>query len=406
MLLGMNTKICDSSTCATATESTLSSDSSYHASSRLFVIDVDINAKEHDVKVPKKFTLSVGSIAVLKKYLCIYMVDFKDKRRGIKRMRYIVSLMGVPAGFIYLYGEFFWKVQLNQQPYTAALQHAVEPFAWTAGFMLITGTLQSYDGYFIRLYALTYFAVVTIATLSYLYNTGQYGYCLVWSLAGVVFVLSIEVLINMRHTLRYKYISNRIGLFDISQSYLVAGVNVLLGQVYLGCDTVGICVINRSEDTTDDFCNAYSFANLVTAYQLLLLWAVSVMLFDTGAISGRNLVLLRFRIDQWIGFILVGICVVVSLLAYVSKERFPPSYFVVFITCDLFAMFLIGYKMPIRGHAKNLAAIIYVSLNYLKIPFLPSLLRRITGERYMTGIYYEVFRIETSKFIHAEVKDR
>ena len=343
----------------------------------LFDLDVGtINTEMHEVKVPKKFILSMRSMAVLKKYLSIYIEDFRDKRRGIKRVRYIISLLGVPACFIYLYGEFLWRIQLDEKPYVSALQRAIEPFAWTAGFMLITGTLQIYDGNFIRLYSFTYFGVVTIATISYLSSTGQYAYCFLWILAGVVFVLAIEVLINMRHTLRYKYIHNRIDLFDNSRHYLIAGINVLVGQVYFGCDTVGICVINRSEDITDDFCNAYSFANLVTAYQLLLLWAASVMLFDTGAIIGRNLVLLRLRIDQWISFILLGVCVVISMLAYASKERFPRSYFIVFIICDLIVLFLIGYNMPIRGHAKTLAATLYVSLNYLKTHFLTNLMSR------------------------------
>jgi hypothetical protein len=210
----------------------------------------------------------------------------------------------------------------NLRYYLNVLSYATMPLSWTCGWMHMFSTIEHSD---ISIIIFHTHCIVTLMGIAYIIEAcfnGLYvgiGGTLIVFLFWYALYYTFRYLFTLRWFISKKYAAS---IGSTASNYMFQGTTILIAQSYLACDSIGSCIFTQSYPPL--ICGEYARGNCVVGWQLLLGWSMSLMLFDTMALSKYKVLTLRFSRGQWISGVSFGVCVILAMFAFATKASGVP----------------------------------------------------------------------------------
>lgn len=233
------------------------------------------------------------------------------------------------------------------------LSFATMPLSWTCGWMHMFSTIEHSSEHLI---VFQMHCIVTLMGLAYMIDAwvhlSTFWGC-VYTAVVIVFWIGLyftfKYLLRLRAFIKKKYTAT---ISSTASSYMFQGTTILAAQTYLACDSIGSCVVSQAYSA--EVCNQFARGTCIVGWQLLLGWAMSTMLFDTGVLSQYKVLTMRFSKIQWTSGFMFSICAIIAMLCYTTRATgVPTSIQSAWCVCALVSMGLTASSVKLTSTVKQ-----------------------------------------------------
>lgn len=234
------------------------------------------------------------------------------------------------------------------------LSFATMPLSWTCGWMHIFSTIEYSNE---KIIVFHMHCIVTLMGLAYIADAWMHFNSTFWGFVYTVVVIAFWI--GLYFTFKYLFILRAFikkkctaTISSSASSYMFQGSTILAAQAYLACETIGNCVVSQGYSV--DVCNQFAQGTSIVGWQLILGWAMSTMLFDTGNLSQYKVLAMRFSTVQWTSGFTFGICTIISMLCYTTRATGVPTTFQIsWCICALISMGLSASSVRLSPTGKE-----------------------------------------------------